>query len=95
MTANSGFQTWWKSCLVTPPSSSKGSPYKNLYTKSRRVTLRCRGNWAWYKRVKRLQWRHIDTTEENTIACNMVGPSAICTGSHPSTPRIVDTGRSK
>ena len=33
------------------PSPSKGGPAKNLYTKSERVTLSCRVNWAWSERV--------------------------------------------
>ena len=44
-------------------AAQKNGPAKNLYTKSRRLTLICRVTWAWSERL--VQSTHIDTTEKD------------------------------
>jgi hypothetical protein len=40
--------------------AQKNGPAKNLYTKSKSLTLICRVTWGWYERL--VQSKHIDTT---------------------------------
>jgi hypothetical protein len=58
-----------------PPPPSKGGTAKNLYTKTKRLILRCRVMWALSQRVNLyVQSTNNDTTEEDKNVCNIVEP---------------------
>jgi len=41
--------------MIGPPN--RGAPAKNIYTKSERPTVRCRGTWSSYEMVNLCNWR--------------------------------------